>query len=54
MSQWLETWNAFLEAQTQPAFLVRYPELIKAGVQTNVSFERNMAAELYRFVNATA
>lgn len=51
---WLESWDAFLEGQNKPAFQARFPELIKAGVQTNVSFERNAAAELPRFDNATA
>ena len=54
VSQWLETWGAFLKAQTKPAFQVRFPELIEARVQTNVSFERNMGTELWKFVNATA
>ncbi|CZR60268.1 uncharacterized protein PAC_10164 [Phialocephala subalpina] len=38
VSQWLETWEAFLEGRIKPAFQIRYPELIKAGVQTNVNF----------------
>ena len=38
VSQWLETWEAFLEGRTKPAFQICYPELIKAGVQADVSF----------------
>jgi hypothetical protein len=42
VSQWLETWDAFLEGQIKTTFQARYPERIKARVQTNVSFEKNI------------
>lgn len=54
MQQWLESWNAFLKGEGEPAFLARYPLLLAPGFETNVHFEKNLAAELLRFVNGTA
>ena len=52
VAAWEETWDAFEECQKQPLFKARFPALIKAGVQVNVTFERTMGEELLRFVGS--
>lgn len=47
---WEEGWDAFQEGQQQPLFPARFAALIKAGLQMNLTFERNMGEELLRFV----
>jgi hypothetical protein len=45
-----ETWDGFKAGLKQPSVEARIPALIKAGLQVNVTFERNMGEELLKFV----
>lgn len=49
---WEETWDGFTEGLKQPLFPPRLAALIKAGLQKNVTFERNMAETLLEFVGS--
>jgi hypothetical protein len=50
VDEWLVTWNAFQEGLQQPSVQARLLTLKKAGLQVNVTLERDMTEELLRFV----
>jgi len=52
VAAWEETWDAFQECIKQPLAQARIQALIKAGLQANVTFEKNMGEELLRFVGS--
>lgn len=50
MAEWQESFLAFQECLGQPSIQRRLPAALKAGLQSDVDFEKNLAHEMLRFV----
>ncbi|KAH8889220.1 ClpP/crotonase [Thozetella sp. PMI_491] len=50
MAEWQESFDVGQSAFNQPSVQARIPAVLKAGLQSNITFEKNLSEETLRFV----